>query len=59
MNLPQESQPRKRRYSVRLQARLDPETHATLDELAYSFYWPIASLGIRVHLKAFRGIRSS
>jgi hypothetical protein len=36
MHPPPETRPRHRRYSVRRQARLDAETHAELEELAYT-----------------------
>jgi predicted transcriptional regulator len=38
MNTPPEPRPRQRRYSVRRQARLDAETHATLAVLANTFH---------------------
>jgi hypothetical protein len=38
MHPPPEPQPRWRRYSVRHQARLDRETHATLETLANTFH---------------------
>jgi predicted transcriptional regulator len=38
MTPPLEPQPRYRRYSIRLQARLDAETHAKLETLAKTFH---------------------
>jgi predicted transcriptional regulator len=38
MTPPPEPRPRQRRYSVRQQARLDAETHATLEALANTFH---------------------
>jgi hypothetical protein len=38
MHPPPELQPRRRRYSVRRQTRLDAETHAKLEELSSGFH---------------------